>query len=300
MDDTTTRAEDRGTPEAITWESLGLPLRGWQLGDPALPPAVFLHGFLDQGRSFLPCARRLTQRFRVIMPDHRGHGASAHVGQGGYYHFPDYVLDLAALLDHLGLDEVALIGHSMGASIAAYFAGAFPARVAALALLDALGPAHQPPSRAPRAMASWIRDAQLARRRPEPAMDDLEHVVARLRRSAPGASEEVLRELAGYAAEPDGEGRLRWRFDPLHRTRAPIPFDEARFAAFLSAVECPTVIVWGEASPFRVPALEARARYLRDAVTYTVAGAGHNLHHERPAELAAVLLGFLVGVWDER
>ena len=103
---------------------------------------LLLHGFLDHGRSFGRVARALAQRYRVVAPDHRGHGLSGHVGAGGYYHFPDYVRDLHALYEPLEIERAAICGHSMGASIAVYFAGAFPERVAALALLDGVGPPH--------------------------------------------------------------------------------------------------------------------------------------------------------------
>lgn len=279
--------------ERISWHSLGLPLVAHALGDREAPPVVLLHGFLDQGRSFLPVARLLADGYRVILPDHRGHGLSGHIGPGGYYHFPDYVLDLVALLDRLGLDEVALAGHSMGASIATYLAGAYPERVLALALLDGIGPSRGPETLAPVALRRWIHDVNLARDRDDGVMDDLDQVVARLARMAPRARDEVLREIAGYAAAPDPGGGLRWRFDPLHRTRGPIPFDEARFMAFLDAVACPTLLVWGEHTPLRPASADARAARLGDATSFVLAGAGHNLHHERPAELAAVLRGFL-------
>lgn len=278
--------------ERIVWHSLDLPLVAHALGDPGRPTVVMLHGFLDQGRSFLPVARLLADGYRVVLPDHRGHGESGRLGPGGYYHFPDYVLDLAALIDRLGVGEVALAGHSMGASIAVYYAGAFPERVRALALLDGIGPAHVPAESGPTYLRRWVHDVGLARQRDEAPMADLERVAARLSRTAPRASEELLREIAPYAVEQRSDGAWQWRFDSLHRTRAPIPFDGPRFDAFLQAVDCPTLVVWGEHSPLRPVDADARLARLRDATSYTVAGTGHNLHHERPQELSAALRHF--------
>jgi len=278
--------------ERFTWSSLDLTLVGHALGDPAHPPLVLLHGFLDQGRSFLPVARLLTERYRVILPDHRGHGLSPHAGPGASYHFPDYVLDLAALVDHLGLEAFALAGHSMGASIAVYYAGAFPARVQGLALLDGIGPAAGNRDQSPAQLRHWMHDARLARQRDEPPMADLEQVVARLARAAPRASLDTLREVAPTAAVENPDGTWRWRFDPLLRTRSPLPFDSARFLTFLDAITCPALAVWGQLSPFPPPDAEARAARLPDATSYVMAGIGHNLHHERPLELAGVLRGF--------
>ena len=280
------------TLERITWTSLDLPLVAHALGDPSRPAVVLVHGFLDQGRAFLPVARVLAERYRVILPDLRGHGDSPHLPPGASYHFPDYVLDLAALVDHLGLERFALAGHSMGASIAVYYAGAFPARVAALALLDGIGPAAGARDQSPAQLRHWIHDTRIARQRDEPPMADLDQVVARLARAAPRASVALLRELAPYAAAPGPDGAWRWRFDPLLRTRAALPFDAARFMSFLDAITCPSLAVWGELSPFPPPDAEARAARLPDATSYVMSGIGHNLHHERPLELAAVLRGF--------
>lgn len=258
------------------------------------PTVVLLHGFLDHGLSFDPVARHLARRFRVIAPDHRGHGESGRVGQGGYYHFPDYVLDLHRLLEHLGLSQVLLAGHSMGASIACYFTGAWPEKVQALALLDGVGPPAVPIDRGPALMRRWVNDLKLAAERDETlltTMGSLDEVARRIARTSPGASPERLLELAKTAAVAVGEG-FAFRFDPLHRTTAPMPFDVHRFRAFLQAIRAPTLVVWGERSPMRPPDVEERLALIADLTRFELPGAAHNLHHERPAELAAVLDGF--------
>ncbi|MCB9736190.1 MAG: alpha/beta hydrolase [Deltaproteobacteria bacterium] len=283
-----------GDVERVVFESLGLDLVAWALGDRDKPPLVCVHGYLDQGRSFLPTARRLAADYRVIMPDLRGHGESGRVGPGGYYHFPDYALDLQALMDHLGLERAAFVGHSMGASVVTYFAGACPERATAVAMLDAIGPVHMPIDTSAELMRAFLRDTPHARLRPEPAMEDLAHVVARMRRAAPLGDDAVLTEIAGYATSETAAGERVWRFDPLHRTRGAIPFDERRFAVFLAAITCPTLVVWGERSPFRVPGVEARAQQLRDVTTATLPDLGHNMHHERPEALGELLRSFLV------
>ncbi len=287
------RKIDAERPTRHSFRSLDLELVYHAWGDEGRPPVVLLHGFLDQGRSFDPVARRLARRHRVIAPDHRGHGRSGRVGPGGYYHFADYILDLAALVEHLGADEVALVGHSMGASIGVYYAGSFPDRVNALALLDGIGPAGGGSDQGPAAMRRWIREVDLARRREPPLMADLDDVARRLSRTSPHASRERLLEIAPHAAAPHPEGGWVWRFDELHRTRGPIPFDPGRFGAFLAAIEAPTLMVWGALTPFKPPDAGARVAAIADATVMTLPGAGHNLHHERPAELSTVLEGFL-------
>lgn len=257
---------------------------------------VFLHGFLDVGQSFDPVARVLAAAgWRVIAPDQRGYGESGHVGAGGYYHFPDYILDLYHLFEALSLPSATVIGHSMGASVACYFAGAWPERVNALALLDGIGPAGVPPERGPALLRRWVSDVRLTTEREDAPMPDLATVTRRLARTSPAATPERLAALATHAAVQGADGQWRWRFDPLHRTTGPIPFDAQRFATFLAAITCPVLSVWGERSPFRPPDLEARLALIKDLVRHEIAGAGHNLHHEHPTEISAVLLSFLGG-----
>jgi pimeloyl-ACP methyl ester carboxylesterase len=75
---------------------------------------------MDAAASFDLVAPALADAgLRVVAPDLRGFGESDRVAGGGYYHFPDYVADVDALLD----GDVFVIGHSMGGTIATLLAG---------------------------------------------------------------------------------------------------------------------------------------------------------------------------------
>src|SRR5262245_1786586 len=104
-------------------------------------PVVFLPGggTATGFDSLLPLARSA----RLIVPHHPGFGASA--DDASYDDFEDYVLHYLDLLDELGLDEVALVGHSLGGLLAARLAILQPHRVRRLVLVAPLGldvPAH--------------------------------------------------------------------------------------------------------------------------------------------------------------
>ena len=76
---------------------------------------ILIHGFLDLSWTWeAVAAAGLDRKFHLIAPDLRGHGDSDRVGAGGYYHFMDYLADLADLIEQVGRNKVSLVGHSMG------------------------------------------------------------------------------------------------------------------------------------------------------------------------------------------
>jgi len=258
------------------------------------PPVLLLHGFLEHAHVWDFVAPRLAAAgHRVLALDWRGHGDSQWVGAGGYYHFADYVADLAGLVRALG-GRVSLVAHSMGGNAAALYAGTEPERVAALVAIEGLGPADSDPAEAPARFAGWLADLDriAARARaPFSAAD----AVARLRVSYPRLTPHVLEQLARWGTRP-AEGGLVWKFDPLHRTRTPQPFYIRQARAFWERVQCPVLYVEGAESPLRLPddERELRLTVLR-ARRATIAASGHHPHLEQPEALARVLIEFLRG-----
>lgn len=101
-------------------------------------PMVCVHGLTANAFCFQAIADELARDHRVIAYDLRGRGDSDKPESG--YSVPIHAADLGQLLDVLGLERVALIGHSLGALIALYFAAHNPQRVSRLVLVDAGAP----------------------------------------------------------------------------------------------------------------------------------------------------------------
>jgi pimeloyl-ACP methyl ester carboxylesterase len=103
---------------------------------------VLLHALGEQASDWAPVAQALASSWCVYAPDLRGHGASDWVAP---YTIEQLTTDLAALLDALGLEQVALGGHSAGGPPAYLYAARHPGRVSRLVLEDPAPPWPRPP-----------------------------------------------------------------------------------------------------------------------------------------------------------
>jgi pimeloyl-ACP methyl ester carboxylesterase len=100
------------------------------------PALVLAHGNACGVRSWDPQLRVLTDHYRVIVYDARGHGLSEAPREASAYSQQHMVDDLCGLMDHLGLVTAAVGGLSMGGNVVLNFAFAHPERVSALILAD--------------------------------------------------------------------------------------------------------------------------------------------------------------------
>jgi 3-oxoadipate enol-lactonase len=105
-------------------------------------PLVLLHGFPLDRHLWDDVVPMLEDHFDLIIPDLRGFGGSSTVD--AFSAMEDYALDVAGLLDHLGIDKTTIAGHSMGGYIALAFARLFPNRVLGLGLVSSQAVADAP------------------------------------------------------------------------------------------------------------------------------------------------------------
>src|SRR6516162_5943542 len=91
------------------------------------PAVLLLHGFGDTGDMWVPLAEILVKDHTVIVPDLRGMGLSSH--QDGGYEKTAQARDMAAILDELGIQEIALVTHDIGNMVGYAFAALYPQRV---------------------------------------------------------------------------------------------------------------------------------------------------------------------------
>ncbi len=259
---------------------------------------LLIHGYMDAAATWDLVAPALAARgLRVLAPDLRGFGDGPRVGRGGYYHFPDYVLDVADLVEALvpAGSPLFVVGHSMGGTIATMYTGTFPERVHRLVILEGAGPPNSPPETAPDRSRRWIDEVRTVRARGDRKMPSREDALRRLVLNHPKVSEEVLRRRLDALARPhpDGDG-VAWKADPLHGTRSPLPFQAASWMGFASRAKCPVLSVSGGPAGWHPPDETTREGAFAVLERVEIPDAGHMMHWTRPEDLSRFLLEFLL------
>jgi acyl transferase domain-containing protein/thioesterase domain-containing protein/LPS sulfotransferase NodH len=261
------------------------------------PTVVCVHGLLDHGAAWEAVAQSLAAAgYRVVAPDLRGHGHSDHVGPGSSYHFFDFVADLDAVVGELATAPVTLIGHSLGATVAACYAAARPQQIAQLILVEAYAPsATHTPTVVERLVTQLdYRAMQLS----HPIFPDVAAATAQLRQTMPALSTPAAQSAAQRLtkAVPDG---ITWRWDNRLSTRGvylSLPLatqtdgEEHPYGALIGQLPTPLTVVYGIASPFYQPTDKARlARTAPSAQVIDLTGT-HHLHLEQPQALAQIII----------
>jgi pimeloyl-ACP methyl ester carboxylesterase len=281
--------------------SLFIPVRGidyhvrtW--GDAASPSLFLLHGWMDVGASFQFLVDALQRDWYVIAPDWRGYGQSGWCADG--YWYADYVADLEGLVDHFSPDEPArLVGHSLGGNVVGVYAGVRPQRVLRAVSLEGFGIPAEAPELAPEKMRSWL-DA--LRDPPQFASyANFAAVADRLQKNNPRLSRDKAEFLAAHWAEAMPDGSARLRSDPRHKLPFPTVYRIEESLAIWRRATLPVLWVAGSDSFVRKwlgdgeAELSRRMKAFPDCRLITIEDAGHMLHHDQPAAVAAAIEAFL-------
>ena len=119
-------------------EEFDVPVAGGQLRVVAWPGTgpvvVAAHGITANAYSWAAVARALGGDVRLVAPDLRGRAGSA--GIAGPFGMAAHAADLIAIADHLGVQRVGLVGHSMGGFVVTETAQRYPSRVSSVLLVD--------------------------------------------------------------------------------------------------------------------------------------------------------------------
>ena len=250
-------------------------------------PLVLLHGFTGSSDSWAPLRGQLAAEHTTVSVELPGHGRSTVPDDPARYALPRFADDLLRVLDLLGLARVAMLGYSLGGRAALSFALHHSGRVAALILESASPGIADEAERAQRAAA----DAALA--------DDIERngIEAFVARWEALPLWETQRRLPADVRARLRAQRLGNRPRGLAQSlRGSGAAAEASVLSRLGALDVPTLLVVGALDTKYVALGEQMAGTIPGARLAVVDGAGHAVHLERPAALAALVLEFLRGV----
>lgn len=268
---------------------LRLAARAW--GDPALPPLLALHGWLDNAASFDRLAPLLCEHFHIVALDLAGHGHSGHRPAGVWYHYVDYLDDVLAAAKALGSERFGLLGHSLGGTVASALAAIVPERIERLLLIEALGPLAGDAGQALAQLQRALHQrAALQEKNLRVFADAEEAAQARVR--ANDLSPRAARVLVSRSLK-EVPGGFVWSSDPRLTLASPQRFVEAQVLALLGGIRAPTQLILADPPPsFLPPALvEARIAHVPGIEVVRLPG-HHHLHLEDPEPVARAMLAF--------
>ena len=260
-------------------EADGLRLHYVEWGEPGARPMLVLHGLGDCARSWDRLASGMGVEHRVIVPDLRGHGDSQWAPRGRY-RLQDYVSDVAAVVDRLGLESIVIVGHAWGGSVAVAYAAAHPELVSALAVVD-----------------SDIGAGGLERHKRHPVLADvpqewesLEAVNAYLRGLQPGATDEALAHQARHLTAEGDRGKRSWKRDPSSLAAQ----EQRDLWDDLRRLRCPTLVTRGRQSEVMTHEMAVQMREALPKVRLAeLEGGEHWFHQELPGAFEATVRWFL-------
>ncbi len=254
------------------------------------PAVLFIHGILGSQRQWGRLIDRLDDTDRVIVPDLFGHGDSDK--PLGDYSLGAHAGTLRDLLDHLGIDRVTLVGHSLGGGIAMQFFYLFPERVDRLVLVASGGLGRE--------VNPVLRSATLPGAEQVLGLLASGWMLTRAEAAGRAATKVGWRPGSDLKAIWQGFGSLGDRSSRkafLKTTRAVIDPGGQSISAhdyLPDVVPVPTMIVWGSKDRM-IPAHHALKAHkaLPDCRIELFDGAGHFPHLDDPDRFADLLRDFM-------
>jgi len=270
-------------------QRLTLSYAAW--GNEDAPLLLLVHGGRDQKRSWDWVASPLSETYRVIAHDLRGHGQSEHVSDGEYG-VMDHVFDLASLVTHLRqaystrADHFTLIGHSLGGNIAVRYSGIFPEKIKQLVAIEGLGasPKMQEERRSiplQTKMTDWIDQRQKLSERSARVMISYDEAEARMRAAHGHLSDEQIAHLTKHGIRENTDGTVSWCYDPAGMGRSPSDITQQDFETLWAQITCPTWLVYGANSWASNPERDGRLEHFKTANVTEIPDANHWIHHDQ-------------------
>ena len=274
-------------PRELEWQVHGLRVTGLAWGDPDQPPLLALHGWLDNAASFSQLAP-LMDGYHVVALDLTGHGRSDRRSPDATYQIWDDLPEIHAVLEQLGWQRCALVGHSRGAIIATLLAAAMPERFEHLVLLDAMSAPPLEEAEFPAQLRKFLVDKPRLLQRPGRVFASPEQAFAA--RETPDLAPAMARLLAERNLEAC-QGGVRWTTDARLRGASAVKLSPGQNSAVRRALNMPVLLLLSEQFQHRAADYAEQARReVRDIHIEQVAG-GHHFHMDGDLPALAARIG---------
>jgi len=247
-------------------------------------PIVCLPGLTRNSRDFEDLANYLSDRRRVITPDFRGRGFSQHDPVWQNYHPATYVQDTWTLLDTLDIEQVIVVGTSLGALCAMAMSAQHPERIAGVVMND-IGPEINP--------AGIKRVQEYAGRVPpvrswEEAADQARQLYGEW---LPGLTDADWQKMAwrGYRENAEGIPELDIDRNIGEAVRRIGPQKGDPWALFDSLKDTPVLLLWGVMSDILTKDIVDKMKARKpDLEVAAIPNRGHAPLLDEPESLAAI------------
>ena len=257
----------------------GLKLHYLDWGNPDVPPMLLLHGLCGNAHYWDFFARSMKRDYHVLALDQRGHGESSWAESCGPR---DYVLDLEAFIATLELDNIVLIGHSMGGINAIIYAARHPDQVSQLVIVDI----------APEIATAGLERMEKERTSEPEAFGSEEEAIKYMKQLEPRHSEAFVRYQARFALKRDDKGRLTFKYD---RALQSMELQSPQWLwEYLKEVICPTLLLHGMESDMLSHEVAQRAAHtLVFSSVVDIEHAGHSVPGDNPDAFEVAVRNFL-------
>ncbi|MEZ9625944.1 alpha/beta fold hydrolase [Aliivibrio fischeri] len=243
---------------------------------------LFLHGWQDNAATFLTTMEsyaKTNPTHHLIAFDWFGHGLSSHKGGDNFYHFFDYIDDLHQVILHLNQQSVILVGHSLGGLIASAYCAAFPEKVSALMMIEALGPLSEDEDQITDRLRQGILSRQRYRNKPQRTLKDAQSALE-LRAKVNQLPQSLIEPMVLRSLRVESE-YVQWTTDAKVKCDSLYRMSETHALALLDKIECPVFAVVGLNGYGHLKQKEHRYKFIADFTCYHIKG-GHHCHLENP------------------
>ena len=257
------------------------------------PPVIALHGLASSCYWYDLAAPLLRRDFRIIAPDQRGHGKTTQAPSG--YDWETLSMDVTGLMDRLGIEQAAVLGHSWGGHVASAAAARQPERLNRLVMIDGgIIDSRISPD------GSWEGFAN--RLRPRNVTGTRQEFLDRLSSQLADCWSDELARIVQTMVYEDEDGFIRDVLRPDNHAQVIRTMWEHPPSSVLPNVACPALIVVAapqveyansEWVQMRRAMVDSAAQNLRDCRVHWVPETMHDIGYHKPAELASVIREFL-------